>query len=248
VEQFLNCGLQNVLRANASQDKVVQTLLKELWRGGRLLAACLPFSKDCLAIRMDGQECLCAFTSMEAALAFRRMLMERGAPPVDFHEFTLEELMARTETDSRCLALDAGTQHCVFLPPVLMNALKHTTTKLTGGRMPAQDLPLMRLHLSTLGNAKRVHAASQCACFHCRKWFPASEVQKFMPEKDGRETALCPRCGVDAVLTDQDSLPLTRDLTDEMHSRFFSEADVSEAGLRLLYMECVRERIRTETV
>ena len=34
-------------------------------------------------------------------------------------------------------------------------------------------------------------------------------------------TALCPRCGIDAVLPDAAPIKLTNDLLAEMHARFF---------------------------
>ena len=65
-----------------------------------------------------------------------------------------------------------------------------------------------------------------------------------MPEQGGGETALCPRCGVDAVLTNLDGEPLTGALLEEMHARFFvGGEDMEEAGLRLMYMECMRQRL-----
>ena len=104
----------------------------------------------------------------------------------------------------------------------------------------------MRLHMETVGNGERAVRAKACGCFHCGETFAPGEITRYAVEVDGRRTAHCPRCGIDAVLTDMDSLPLTDGLIAEMKARFFSGTDSEDDGvLRLMYMQCVRERLET---
>ena len=50
------------------------------------------------------------------------------------------------------------------------------------------------------------------------------------------------------MLTDMDSLPLTDGLLKQMKERFFSGTDSEDDGvLRLMYMQCVRERLAAES-
>jgi len=58
-------------------------------------------------------------------------------------------------------------------------------------------------------NRSRIAAASRCGCFHCHAVFPGSEVQDWT---DDGQTALCPRCGIDAVLADVTDTETLREL------------------------------------
>ncbi len=56
----------------------------------------------------------------------------------------------------------------------------------------------------TMHNAEEVLSSSECCCTYCLAWFPPSEVHWA-----GREdTAMCPRCGIDAVIGSSSGLPI----------------------------------------
>lgn len=42
--------------------------------------------------------------------------------------------------------------------------------------------------------------AEACGCFRCLATFAPEVVDEWVEERDGRQTALCPCCGVDSVL------------------------------------------------
>ncbi len=52
------------------------------------------------------------------------------------------------------------------------------------------------LYLSSLKNRSHI-TKSDCRCFHCFAEFQGSEITKWA---DRGKTALCPKCGVDAVV------------------------------------------------
>lgn len=56
------------------------------------------------------------------------------------------------------------------------------------------------LHKLSCSHAKEVSESDTCGCFYCVSVFPASDVDEWIDELDGEETALCPYCGIDAVL------------------------------------------------
>lgn len=49
--------------------------------------------------------------------------------------------------------------------------------------------------------------AKLAGCFHCTEIFPVSEIVEWVDDKD---TALCPKCGVDSVLGDNQGYPLNK--------------------------------------
>lgn len=46
-------------------------------------------------------------------------------------------------------------------------------------------------------NRGRVSVAASSGCFHCQSTFASGEIRQWV---DDRQTALCPRCGIDSVL------------------------------------------------
>lgn len=237
-----NPELLRILKKRTGDLQLIQTLMYEMWRG-RSLTAVLSPAGGFLKIRLAEGVCLPAFTHREAAEAFLNQLALRGAPPMALKEVSIEELL--TETGGALLGLNVSSEHSALLPDPALQSIRRATAELTGGRTSAEDLRLMRLHMNTVGNAARVRAATRCGCFHCKTIFAPTEIDRFIPERDGKETAMCPRCGVDAVLTNLDGEPLTDTLIEEMHTRFFTGGEsVEDAGLRMMYIECMRERLQ----
>ena len=65
----------------------------------------------------------------------------------------------------------------------------------------------MRWHEKAIKNSK------ECGCFHCISIFPPSEIEEWIdepeecPRRPGR-TAICPWCGIDAVLLESEHYEL----------------------------------------
>jgi len=81
-----------------------------------------------------------------------------------------------------------------------------------------------RIAADSFGNRERVTQAPTCGCFHCLAMFPSSDVHEWVD--DGR-TALCPRCGIDAVLADVTDEPTLQSLR---HHRFETAYRFDAAG------------------
>ena len=75
-------------------------------------------------------------------------------------------------------------------------------------------------HMLSFDNADSVQASQMCGCFCCQEIFPASEVTLFLDETPGR-TALCPHCGIDAVLGDASGVEVSEDFIRKMHKEWF---------------------------
>jgi hypothetical protein len=66
----------------------------------------------------------------------------------------------------------------------------------------------------SFGNRDQVQKSGLAGCYYCRQVYRASEVEEYIDVND--KTAVCPRCGIDAVLGDASGLPITN--TDYMRS------------------------------
>lgn len=70
---------------------------------------------------------------------------------------------------------------------------------------------------SSLHRAEVV-ASDACACFFCLQRFVPGEITDWV---DDGETALCPRCGIDAVLGSACGFPLTPEFLRAMNDSWF---------------------------
>jgi hypothetical protein len=71
---------------------------------------------------------------------------------------------------------------------------------------------------STHNRAALVKAV-KAACFHCNRVFATSEITEWT---DLGETALCPACGIDAVLPEMPSFPITPEFLNAMNRHWFA--------------------------
>lgn len=82
-------------------------------------------------------------------------------------------------------------------------------------------------HRHCLRNRPELLRSTSCACFCCLAAYPPSEIAAWIPDED---TALCPRCGADAVLGDAAGLPLTPGFLEAMRSRWFGQTPEARAA------------------
>ena len=64
-----------------------------------------------------------------------------------------------------------------------------------------------------------VQASARCACFFCFHTFPQTAIKAWV---DSDQTALCPACGIDAVIGDASKHRLDGTFLRQMHTRFFA--------------------------
>ena len=78
---------------------------------------------------------------------------------------------------------------------------------------------LEALHALSIHNRALIARATTCGCFYCTATFRPSEITEWVdPNSD---TALCPRCGIDSVLPDPPSGPVTPELLESMRVHWF---------------------------
>lgn len=69
-------------------------------------------------------------------------------------------------------------------------------------------------HGYSFKNKDVVSQSNKCSCFHCFRTFPAKEIETYLNEKDGKETALCLYCMCDTIIGDDSGVELSDDLID----------------------------------
>lgn len=87
---------------------------------------------------------------------------------------------------------------------------------MSGGPIP-DDADLRAAHKRCGRNRAILAEGGPCGCFYCLSVFEASEVRDWV--WDG-STALCPRCGIDAVLPGS-AAPIDAEFLRRMRTRWF---------------------------
>jgi len=71
-----------------------------------------------------------------------------------------------------------------------------------------------------------IERSSLCGCFYCQETYPPSAITEWIQDRNvirgvTGETALCPRCGIDAVIGSESGYPITHEFLASMHARWF---------------------------
>jgi hypothetical protein len=80
-----------------------------------------------------------------------------------------------------------------------------------------------RLHRHTHGNRAELEASEACGCLACERIYFPDEVQRWLVDRAG-ETAVCPHCGIDAVVGSASGIPITPSVLARAHARWFLDS------------------------
>lgn len=83
---------------------------------------------------------------------------------------------------------------------------------------------LESLHRASTGHRELLATTSRAGCFHCGSIFLSTEIHEWTdkPAAGGPSTtALCPSCGIDAVLPEMESVTIDRALLEAMQEYWF---------------------------
>lgn len=70
----------------------------------------------------------------------------------------------------------------------------------------SHDVAVLRAaHRHSVRHADEVRSSPLCGCFYCLKTFAPDEIAEWIDES---ATALCPRCGIDAVIGEMSGYPI----------------------------------------
>ena len=80
-------------------------------------------------------------------------------------------------------------------------------------------MDIEKAHRHSIYHRAAIEASALCGCFHCMAIYPPSAITDWTDYK--QDTALCPRCGVDAVIGSASGAPITAAFLKQMHRRWF---------------------------
>ena len=74
-------------------------------------------------------------------------------------------------------------------------------------------------HRFSINNRDALQRDAVCGCFHCLKIFNTKEISEWISDTSG--TAVCPYCGIDAIIGAYSGYPITYDFLEKMHQHWF---------------------------
>jgi hypothetical protein len=86
-------------------------------------------------------------------------------------------------------------------------------------RAAAFAAPLIAAKEHASRHRAELEASARCACFFCFRSFATADIKAWI---DGDTTALCPGCGVDAVLGDAAEHSISDGFLRRMHQHYFA--------------------------
>lgn len=94
---------------------------------------------------------------------------------------------------------------------------------------------LDRAHRHSAGHRAELLASERCGCFHCLAVFSPQAIDEWIDAADDADadsddnevgtTALCPACGIDAVIGSAAGFPLQGEFLQAMRARWFGGMD-----------------------
>lgn len=78
-------------------------------------------------------------------------------------------------------------------------------------------LSITEAHEASWDNRERLKNADKCGCFYCCRIFDANEVKDYCSDT----TAMCPYCGIDSVVGDNEGFSITPEFLKIMHNAWF---------------------------
>lgn len=80
-------------------------------------------------------------------------------------------------------------------------------------------MKLSTSHAASAHHRAQVLRSSRCGCFHCLSIFEPSAITHWVDEGT---TAVCPVCGVNAVIGSDSGSLITRELLEELKRQWFA--------------------------
>lgn len=85
-----------------------------------------------------------------------------------------------------------------------------------------KDPKLLALHARASNNEIEILKSKTCSCFFCRQTYSARLVNDWINDARG-VTAICPECGMDAVIGDAGGEAMDKALLKEMNLAYYGE-------------------------
>lgn len=89
-----------------------------------------------------------------------------------------------------------------------------------------EESKIIKAHEHSSNHHDEIMSSNLCGCFYCLRFFPPEKITDWTLNKNQEpDAAICPYCGIDAVIGSQSGFPITREFLKEMEEYWFDELD-----------------------
>lgn len=81
-----------------------------------------------------------------------------------------------------------------------------------------------KAHIFSNNNKPALGTPQRCGCFYCGKMFESTEIVEWVEADnpyDYKGTAICPYCGIDAVIGESSGFLITKEFLEGMNRAWF---------------------------
>jgi len=96
----------------------------------------------------------------------------------------------------------------------------HTDYDMYNVPVREKDPELEKAHKFSFENKEALLKDKVCGCFYCLEIFNPKEIEIWLHDKNG-ETAVCPYCGIDAVIGESSGFAITKEFLRRMSLYYF---------------------------
>lgn len=82
---------------------------------------------------------------------------------------------------------------------------------------------LIKLHKCATYNRKDLEVADACGCFYCKNIFYPGDITEWT---DKGQTAICPKCGVDSVISNKKNYKVTKEDLEILNKYYFPDTPI----------------------
>lgn len=81
-----------------------------------------------------------------------------------------------------------------------------------------ENSDVVNAHICCSNNRKQLSKCNLCGCFYCLKIFNSKLIVDWC---DDEETAICPYCGIDSIIFDSKTYPISKEFLEQMKKYWF---------------------------
>lgn len=167
-------------------------------------------------------------------------LIEKGLPPYDLNTKKSSKKENKIDPDKYVQVLSDIKMDILTVEQMLndlrvvekyyQRKLQNTQTDPDSNELALKQTQLTLAHQHARNNKEEIAESITCGCFFCQAIFDAKAVIVFTGS-----TALCPYCGIDALIGDKSGCELSSNFLLDMFKRWFS------IPIQLLTTKCVKK-------
>lgn len=77
---------------------------------------------------------------------------------------------------------------------------------------------IINAHVCCSHNKEKLEKNIKCGCFYCLKIFNSNLIKEWC---DNNDTAICPFCGIDSIIYENDTYKITKEFLEKMRDYWF---------------------------